>query len=372
MKYDYFAFTYNKHKSTLEEIIQDSEISKNVKFQELKAVWKEKKSIVKTINLNSICQEPIKTHLVFDKLKNGKDSSWKNVLTKFYKVKIGDLNQELSNELPKAFKKNYNFFSFIGRVFSLNLTLTSPFFTASENQFYSIQNPIAKERPTGLPVFKGSSFKGALRQAAIDVVEDELFNKNYGEILKEYASKSEEEIVEAEEKDRFFFKKREQLVKLFGNEKDVRWFTFKTLLATGGIKDFNKTEEILDKISNAFEYYLRKSKITDKEGNCKGRLVFEDIHFKKVTLDVITPLSREKRTPVHGPIFYEVVPEGEFATTSILWFPFDLIAEGSKNIDEEWEKDKSLIKNALNKLKEKGIGAKTKDGWGRFKWEEIS
>jgi CRISPR/Cas system CMR subunit Cmr6 (Cas7 group RAMP superfamily) len=31
-----------------------------------------------------------------------------------------------------------------------------------------------------------------------------------------------------------------------------------------------------------------------------------------------------------------------------------------------------LIEKALNKLKEKGIGAKTKDGWGRFEWEEIS
>ena len=41
------------------------------------------------------------------------------------------------------------------KIFPLKIDLTSPFFTASENQFYSIQNPIAKERPTGLPVFKG-------------------------------------------------------------------------------------------------------------------------------------------------------------------------------------------------------------------------
>ena len=378
MKYDYFAFVYNKHKSTLEEIIQDSETSENVRFQKLKAVWKENNRIVKTINLNSICQEPIKTHLVFDKLKNGKDSSWKNVLTEFYKIKVEDLNQELSNRLPEVFKKNYDTLAFLGKVFPLNLTLTSPFFTASENSFYSIPNPIAKDRPTGLPVLKASSFKGALRQAAIEAIEDELFDKNYGEILEAYGTKSEEEIIKTEENgnDRFFFKKRAQLVKLFGNEKDINWFTFKTLLATGGIKDVGKTKEILNKISNAFNAYLQKkqkNKITDKEGNCKGRLIFEDIHFKKVTLDVITPLDRQKRTPVHGPIFYEVVPKGESTTTSILWFPFDLIAEGSKEkIDEEWEKDKELIKNALNKLKENGIGAKTKDGWGRFEWEEIT
>jgi CRISPR-associated protein Cmr2 len=66
------------------------------------------------------------------------------------------------------------------------------------------------------------------------------------------------------------------------------------------------------------------------------------------------------------------VPPGESVTTSILWLPFDLIAEGSKvEIDKKWENDKNLIKKALNKLKEKGIGAKTKDGWGRFEWRRI-
>ena len=260
--------------------------------------------------------------------------------------------------------------------FSFQISLTSPFFTASENKFYSIANPIAKERPTGLPVLKGSSLKGALRQAAVDNIENELIDKNYGDIFKKYSKQNVDvdEIIETEEskgKDKFFFEKRAQLVKLFGNEKDTKWFTFKSLIATGGIKNVNKVRDILEKINNAFEHYLKKSHIVNSEGVCRGRLIFEDFHFKKIGLDVITPLKREKRTPVRGPIFYEVVPEGVTVTGTLIWFPFDLIARGELDrINEEWEKDKEIVKEAFKKLAEKGIGAKTKAGWGRFTWEE--
>ena len=266
-------------------------------------------------------------------------------------------------------------------LFQFQICLTSPFFSASENKFYSIQNPIAKERPTGLPVLKGSSSKGALRQAAVDIIESELLEKNYGRNFEEYANKNYAnkdkevgEIVGLEEKDapdRFFFKRRSQLVKLFGNEKDTKWFTFKSLLATGGIKNVGKIKDILEKINNAFEHYLKKKQIVNSEGVCRGRLIFEDLQFKKVDLDVITPLDREKRTPVHGPIFYEVIPAGEVVTGKLLWFPFDLIAKGEiDRIEDEWEKDKKIIEATFKKLSEKGIGAKTKAGWGRFIWEE--
>jgi len=257
------------------------------------------------------------------------------------------------------------------KILSFQITLSFPFFTASENKFYSIQNPIAKERATGLPVLKGSSLKGALRQAAVDVVEDKLMQKYF----REYIGLSDEQILEKEsdnKNDKFFFKKRAQLVKLFGNEKDVAWFTFKTLLATGGIKDVDKIKEVLNKITSAFNYYLRKSKITDEDGNCKGRLIFEDLYFKKVALDVIAPLDRKKRTPVRGPIHYEGVPKDETITGRLIWFPFDLMAKGEfSKIESEWEKDKEIIKKAFERLSEKGVGAKTKDGWGRFKLEGV-
>ena len=257
--------------------------------------------------------------------------------------------------------------------FSFKITLTSSLYTAAENEFYSIHNPIAKEKPTGIPILKGSSLKGALRQAGVECVEDELLKKNY---FDNYYDKNADEILNEEKQngnDRFFFKNRAHLVRLFGNEKEAIWFTFRSLLATGGIRDALKIKEVLNKISKAFENYLKYHKIIKDENSCRGRLIFSDFYFDKVSLDVITPLDRKKRTPVHGPIYYEVIPGGTNTIGTIIWFPFDLIAmgESEEEIKEEWKKDKEIIKRAFNKLKEKGIGAKTKDGWGRFDWKEI-
>ena len=355
MKYDYFAYVFNKNDviNKKQEIRNDKKIKLNDKVEE----WR-------------LYNEPIKTHLLFKDFENDTHYSWKNVLTEFYQRKVNDLNNDLSKKLPKIFEKNYDIS--LGNVIFFSIKLSSPFFTASENKFYSIQNPIAKERVTGLPLLKGSSLKGALRQAAIDVIETELMKQYFND----YTDLSEEQILDKEknegEKDRFFFKRRARLVRLFGNERDVNWFTFKSLLATGGIKNVSKTKEILGKISGAFENYLKYKKIVNSEGVCKGRLIFEDLYFKKVTLDVITPLDRRKRTPVHGPIFYEVVPSGEEVKGKLIWFPFDLVANGEfEKIESEWKEDKEIIERAFERLSEKGIGAKTKDGWGRFDLEEI-
>ena len=385
MKCDYFAFVFERHQKKIDDVFERAKDDKYIKLQNfIKVIEKRPKQRANNIdNLSELAKEPIKTHLLFKKLEEGKDSSWKSIFSDFYTYKLDNFNKIIEDR-----KRQFSFLNYTGnlsfaKIFSFQITLSSPFFTASENKFYSIQNPIAKERPTGVPVLKGSSLKGALRQAAIDIIESDLLKKNYGDKFNDYLNKTDDEIekIETNENDRFFFKKRAQLVKLFGNEKDVKWFTFKTLLATGGIKDVKKIRKILEKISSAFGHYLRKNKITDKDGNCKGRLIFEDLHFKKVALDVITPLDRKKRTPVHGPIFYEVVPEGEAVEGKLIWFPFDLIAKGGseEEINKEWEGDKEnkikgdkeIIEEAFKRLAEKGIGAKTKDGWGRFEWEEI-
>ncbi len=378
--YDFFAYVLMKHKNEIEEILKDSISNNMVQFKDRKSIWYEKdgrrKVKIKEEDLTPLINESIKTHLLFYKLDEGKHSSWKSVLTEFYKLSLDNYNKELSRKLHEIFT-NKNLSSNILKKLSFKLTFTSPFFTASENKFYSISNPIAKERPTGLPILKGSSLKGALRQAAVDNIESKLLKENYGDKFKEYADKEIEVITNSEEKDgddRFYFEKRSQLVRLFGNERDTKWFTFKSLLATGGIKDVSKIKDVLNKINNAFEHYLKKLKIVNSEGICRGRLIFENLYFKKVGLDVITPLDRKKRTPVRGPIFYEVVPEGEMIIGEILWFPFDLIARGEavNKIKQEWEeKDKILIEEAFKKLLERGIGAKTKAGWGRFNWEEV-
>ncbi len=374
---DYFALVYKKHKSKIDMILNKTKANKEIKLQNYTEIIEKKREQRQRIidNLSELAKEPIKTHLLFKKLEEGKDSSWKSILFNFYNVKLPDLNK-FTEERKKQFSflRQIDTLPFI-RTFSFKLNLTSPFYTASENKFYSIPNSIAKERPTGIPILKGSSLKGALRQAAVECIEDELLNKNYGSKFEELVNKNEDEILnsEKEDDDKFFFKKRARLVKLFGNEKNARWFTFRSLLATGGIKNASKIEEVLNRISSAFERYLKNKRIIKDENTCRGRLIFSDLYFNKVALDVITPLDRKKKTPVSGPIYYEVVPEGSTTTGTIIWFPFDLIAEGApeEKIEKEWEEDKKILKKAFKKLAEIGIGAKTKAGWGRFSWEEM-
>ncbi len=310
-------------------------------------------------------------HSKRDKLLTNKPGGNRSLYFK-YKDFIYNLSPNIIWKELEFLETPTNFLKF--KKFSLKLI--SNLYTASENKFYSIDNQFAKEKPTGLLVFRGSSLKGALRRAAIDNLESKLIEKNYGDKLSKYSDKKEEDIIKEEtqgEVDRFFFNDRTQLVKLFGNERDIRWFTFKTLLATGGIKDVSKMADILERISRAFEKYLINKKIVNSEGVCRGRLIFPNLYFKKVALDVITPLKRDKRTPALGPIHYEVIPSGEELQGTIIWFPFDLIANGQfEKIEKAWKKDKEIIKNAFEKLQKIGIGAKTKSGWGRFKvsWEE--
>ena len=59
--------------------------------------------------------------------------------------------------------------------------------------------------------------------------------------------------------------------------------------------------------------------------NRKGKSFFD-----KISLDVITPLSRETKTPVRGrgPIYFEIVPENTKGIFRLLYYPFDLIAKG--------------------------------------------
>ncbi|MDL1970438.1 MAG: RAMP superfamily CRISPR-associated protein [Candidatus Desulfofervidaceae bacterium] len=361
MIYDVFGFKYHKHKPRLNEIIKEIKSNRNIKLER------------KLPELEIFYDEPVRFHLLFKELEGGKHNSWKNVLTEFFK-----------KYLPKyldTLKQNKQFFdqfcrkgfvnNFFLKFFSFSVPFTSSFFTASENKFYSIPNPIAKERPTGLPVLKGSSFKGGLRQAAVDMIENELIAKNF--LFSKYKDKDEDEILEEEEKDKFYFKKRAEIVRLFGNEKGAVWFTYKSLIATGGIRDVNKLNEVLNNITSAFERYLKKQKIINSEGICRGRLIFQDVYFAQVALEVITPLDRRKRIPLKGraPIFYEVVPpQKEVVEGTIIWFPFDLIAKGeTEKIEEEWQEDKKILGKAFDKLAQKGVGAKTAEGWGRFGWE---
>jgi len=95
----------------------------------------------------------------------------------------------------------------------------------------------------------------------------------------------------------------------------------------------------------------------------KGRLYFYPTFFTgKTEKSVITPLSRETRTPVRGPIDMEVVPTGETGDFYLLYFPYP---KGKEWSQEEALEDLKLTVEALEKMfLEYGFSAKKTSGSG--------
>jgi len=98
----------------------------------------------------------------------------------------------------------------------------------------------------------------------------------------------------------------------------------------------------------------------------QGRLFFYPTFFDEISLDVITPLSRETKTPVRGPIYFEIVPEGAEGIFRLLYYPFDLIARGEfDKIEDEMKEDLEFLSKALQKMfYEIGFSAKKSSGFG--------
>ncbi|HBT38894.1 MAG TPA: hypothetical protein DIT29_03930 [Pseudothermotoga sp.] len=98
----------------------------------------------------------------------------------------------------------------------------------------------------------------------------------------------------------------------------------------------------------------------------QGRLFFYPTFFDRISLDVITPLDRETRTPARGPIYFEVVPKNAKGVFKVLYYPFDLIAKGDfDSIEEEVEEDLELLLKTIKKMfTETGFSAKKTSGFG--------
>ena len=237
-------------------------------------------------------------------------------------------------------------------------TLKKPHFSKDDDEFYIIDNPIVKDKVFKLPMVRPTTWKGTLRFAAIKVFEDWIYEK-----LNE--SKIDKETV---------FKERARIVKLFGNEKDSQedYLGRLCLLAIGGsLPTGEKLKEEIEKINKEFEKWLTDKKYVSKEVPSRsGRLFFYPTFFEEISLDVITPLSRETKTPVRGPIYFETVPEGSKGTFRLpfrlLYYPFDLIARGELDeIKKEMKEDLKFLAKALKKMfYEIGFSAKKSSGFG--------
>ena len=104
----------------------------------------------------------------------------------------------------------------------------------------------------------------------------------------------------------------------------------------------------------------------------QGRLFFYPTFFDRVSLDVITPLRRDTKTPARGPIYFEFVPENTTGIFRLLYYPFDLVAKGEfDKIEEEVKEDLKIVSKAIHKMfYEIGFSAKKTSVFGTAKVEE--
>ena len=101
----------------------------------------------------------------------------------------------------------------------------------------------------------------------------------------------------------------------------------------------------------------------DKEQFFKGRLHFFPTFFNdKHEVDVITPLSRETRTPREGPIKIEVVPVGTKGEFYLLYVPFP---RGTDYVPRQIKKDLGAVIKSLEAMfLTYGFSAKKTSGFG--------
>ena len=251
--------------------------------------------------------------------------------------------------------------------------LEAPYFSKDDDEFYIIQNPVLKETNFKVPMIRGSAWKGALAHTFREIINNAPFENG-----------------RRQEKSASFFR-------IFGAGSDV----IKTIEQSWG-KD-NKKRDFVDKLielilfelgleinsdlireigelekqnwDNLYEFIKNKVlKFTENQQKGlpmelrthKGRAIFYPTYFDTLSLEVINPHDRKKRAGKY-PIYYEVVPKKTEGIFQLFYIPFDGILKPEDELKGEVEEDLTNLCEAIEKLQERGIGAKTKLGWGSFK-----
>lgn len=361
--YDYIAYC-KQYKLFSENKIKSEKIEDLVsKFPFLKAE-KNKKNYkndkLKNFPLNWLKDNYYKT----DKTTNISDktiSIQENHIASIKKISGIIENKDKISEIVKDLP-TYSFI--LWSEFELN----NSYFSRDDDNFYLIQNPVLKEQIFKIPMIRGSSWKGSLASAFKDIINDE---KEKTKVIDSYFrifGAGSESIQNLES----YFKNKSEKEGLTNlKDKGIKEKIVELLLFELGItlnkEEINKIKsgEIVDVITewltSKSKDYIVKSKLPFELRTHKGRVVFYPTFFDKISLEVINPHDRSKRTG-KAPIFYEVVPTGSRGILQIVYIPFDL----STNKDEI-ESDINYLISAIEILSEKGIGAKTKLGWGSYK-----
>ena len=217
----------------------------------------------------------------------------------------------------------------------IKFTLSKPYISKDDEEFYPIDNPICKEKVFGgVPYIRSTIWKGSLRHVNYKFFIDRL---------------EKGDIDENNWKD-----ERGKLVRLFGNEKDNLELYVDYVLA-------KKLDKEKKELKREFENFLR-SKYKIKDGRA-GRLIFFPTFFDQISLDVIAPHDRKSRAITkRGPIPLEVaIGSGEF---KLIYLPFDIIDDESR-LKKEVKEDLKLLKETIPKMMlEYGFSAKKTSGYG--------
>ncbi|ADQ41987.1 protein of unknown function DUF324 [Caldicellulosiruptor acetigenus I77R1B] len=268
---------------------------------------------------------------------------------------------------PNICLKNLPPYSFI---ILASFTLKQPYFSKDDDEFYIISNPVLKEKAFKVPMIRGSSWKGALAAAFKDLLNEETNPDKRAKMVDSYLrifGAGSESIKAIED----YLKEKSSNIENF-KEKLLEFIFFELgLVVDKNLLDEIKKQDSYEKLKKILEEQISKKCARNSKDlpiefqTHKGRTVFYPTYFDRLSLEVINPHDRRKRAGTQ-PIYYEVVPEGTKGILQIIYIPFDGILKEDKVLKSEAEQDLENLLSAVDKLSEKGIGAKTKLGWGTF------
>jgi len=230
---------------------------------------------------------------------------------------------------------------------AFEFTLEKPYASRDDAPLYPTDNPVRKDHVFRVPVVAPSTWKGSLRNAAVDLL-----------ILRDASP-----VRKAED--------RMALAEIFGNEKS----------AGGGDWDQPPEETERDNLStyldrklgaecarafrDLYEARVPRAKDHPDEVGLKGRLRFLPSFFDKIAVNTINPRKRSTRTGT-VPIRIEVVPPSATAVFAINWVGFDLIGSPKEQCRDALNRDWGLIGPALVRMfRETGFGARKSSGSAR-------
>lgn len=209
-------------------------------------------------------------------------------------------------------------------------TLDKPYLSRDDETLHICDNPLRKDKIFKTPLIAATAWKGLLRWTAVKLV------------------------VEASHKwsDAEFARRRLQLTRLFGNEKEVELDEAARL--TAHLDDCRPTA--------AREYRQELARIT-RTGFVAGRLQFYPTFFDRIDVEVINPHDRKTKAGTL-PVYFESVPSGAQGTFSLLYAPLN----GAEEPDvwrPELKADMPLVGSALKALFLRyGFSAKRSSGFG--------